>query len=465
MAKKKKTFPIISLIFIAVLLAAVVILSIKLCFLVRKSEGPYDISISTQAGFTQDKVDEIRAIDGVISLVGVCEQVTDSDIIQSFPEDVITPELIEGRQVQSENEVVVDSRYAEQKNLHLGQKIPLRIGENASRYTIVGIAVPCFDMQSPAKPFFFVDVSAFHADGYNRIYLCVARNTSISSVQKEINSLGYLGQKNRYEQLRKGVQSKISETEKLMDTLLGPIEEELDQAKEQLNAAQRQLDISGNTAKITEAETQLQTAKGELDSSREQLDGTKETLNKTQEELAEKSEQLQKKTADYQETVGEVGISAAEIDTRLAQLQEESAAAPEDTALLQSVETLKALQSMRTALETDQNNYDAANVQFKKDMITYRFSEYGYQTLLTEYEDKAAELENQKSAFEAEKAAFAVKQAEYRQAEKEYLAQKREYEQQIESYQAELDAIQPADWIISCFGQDGTLLRLEDAVF
>ena len=159
------------------------------------------------------------------------------------------------------------------------------------------------------------------------------------------------------------------------------------------------------------------------------------------------------------------GISAAEIDTRLAQLQEESAAAPEDEAILQSVETLKALQNMRTALETDQKNYDAANVQFQKDMITYRFSEYGYQTLLTEYEDKAAELENQKSAFEAGKTAFSVKPAEYRQAEKEYLAQKREYEQQIEAYQAELDAIQPADWIVSCFGQDGTLLRLEDAVF
>lgn len=465
MAKKKKSMIIIGAIVIAALLAAVVILSIQLGLLARKSEGPYDLSISTKAGFTQDKVDEIRGLDGVVSLVGVCEQITDSRIIQSFPEDVITPELVEGRQVQSGNEVVVDSRYAQQKNLRLGQKIPLTVGTSTAQYTIVGLATPCFDMQSPAKPFFYVDISAFHTDGYNRIYLCVSRNTSISSVQKEINALGYLGQKNRYEQLRKGVQSKVNETEKLMETVLGPVKEELDAGKEQLNAAQQKLDISGNTEKITEAEEQLQEAKTELDNNRKQLDATKASLSATQTSLTERRKQLQEKNTAYQAAVEKAGVSANEIDTRLAQLYAESEAAPDDETILQTIEVLKNLQTSRTALEAEQKEFDTANIQFIRAMQTYQFSEYAYQTLLAQYNGKVEELEEQKSAFEAGKDTFSAKQAEYRQAEKEYLEQKREYEKKIEAYQEELDAIQPADWIITHFGQDGTLLRLDNAVF
>ena len=464
MTKKKKTLIICAILF-AIIVAAAVILSIKFELWGRKTDGPYDISISTQAGFTPDKVEEIRALDGVSRLVGVCEQITDSCIIQSFPEDVITPELVEGRQVQAANEVVVDSRYAAQKKLRLGQKLSLTIGEDTAAYTIVGIATPCFDMQSPAKPFFFVDLSAFHTDGYNRIYLCVSRNASISGVQKEINALGYLGQKYRYEQLRKGVQSKINETEKLMDTLLGPVKEELDQAKVKLEAAERELDLAGNTEKLSDAEAKLQSAKAELDSGREQLDLTKKDLDAVQSELEKQRKELQKNTADFNAALAQAGVSESELDARLEQLREDSAANPDDESIAQAIALLEKMQNTHAALASYQREYDTANAQYQRDWPAYNFGEYGYLALLDEYEANLAEFESQKAAFEAGKTAFYAKQAEYRRAEQDYLNQKREYEQQIETYQQELDAIQPADWIISRFTQDGTLLRLENAEF
>lgn len=465
MEKKRKSLFIIGIIVIAVLLAAVVFLSIKLGILTQKTAGPYDLSISTKAGFTQDKVDEIRGLDGVVALVGVYEEITDTRVIQSFPENVITPKMVEGRQIELGNEVVVDSRYAQQKNLHLGQKIPLTVGGSASLYTIVGLAEPSFDMQSPAKPFFYVDISAFHTDGYNRIYLCVSRNTSLNSVQKEIHALGSVGQKNRYEQLRKGVQSKANETEQLMDTVLGPVKEELDAAKEKLNAAQQQLDLSGNTAKITEAEAQLQAAKEELDKNRKALDETKESLTATQTTLTERREQLQEKKEAFQISVEKADVSADEIDSRLVQLYEELAAAPGDKTILRSIEALESLQETRSALETEQEELDRESVEFLRAMQTYQFSEYAYKALQADYNKKAEEFEKQKSAFEQGKDVFSAKQEEYRQAEKEYLEKKRAYDEKLEAYQKEIDAIEPADWVITHFGQDGTILRLENAVF
>lgn len=465
MTKKKKLRIIIGSVLFAIFVAAAVILSIKFDLWGQKADGPYDISISTQAGFTADKVEEIRTLDGVSRFVGVCEQITDSCIIQSFPEDVITPELVEGRQVQTENEVVVDARYAAQKKLQLGQKIPLTIGEDTAPYTIVGIATPCFDMQSPAKPFFFVDLSAFHTDGFNRIYLCVSRHASISSVQKEINDLGYLGQKYRYEQLRREVQSKINETKKLMDTILGPMEEELSEAKVKLDAAERELDLSGNTQKLSEAEARLQSAKAELDSGREELDRIKESLDAVQEELDAQRQQLRQRMADFDAALKQAGVSAEEIETRLAQLQEELGEDPENEETLQMIEVIRNLQTFHETVDSYRREFEKADARYEKDSQTYHFGEYGYQAFEEEYEANLAEFEEQKAAFEAGKAAFYAKQAEYRQAEQEYLNQKREYEQQIETYQQELDAIQPADWTVSRFGQDGTLLPIENVKF
>ena len=461
MTAKKKKWIIGGVIALAVITAAAILLIV---ILGGKSKGPYAISISTQAGFDAEKIDKIRSIKGVSELVGVYEQVSDSCIIQSFPESLITPELLEGREVQADNEVVVDWRYAEQKNLQLGQKIPLKIGTSSASYVIVGIAKPCFDLQT-AKPFFYVNLSAFHTDGYNKLYLDVAKKSGIGLVEKEVKSMGYIGQKHRYEKLRKDVQAKIDETEQLMETLFGPTEEALEEAKAQLESAEAELS-SESQQQLASAKAQLDAVKAELDAGRRTLDSARAEIDSNRAKLDQLKATLDQATAEYNNALAQVGIAEDDIADTLNKLTQ-MFLFPQDNLdeIEQSIQTLQALQQGRVALAQYTLQYQNGVAELADAEYEYETGEAKYQASLAEYEQNKAAYDKQAAAFTDGSAEYNAKKAEYEKAQQEYLDQKKEYEQQIADYEAQLDMIRPADWKIFRFGQDGNTLLSENAVF
>ena len=461
MTARKKKLIIIGGIALAVILAAAILLIILLG---GKSKGPYVLSISTQAGFDTEKINEIRSIKGVSDLVGVCEQISDKYVIQSYPENLIVPELLEGREVQADNEVVVDWRYARQKDLQLGKKISLKIGNTSASYSIVGIAKPCFDLKS-AKPFFYVNLSAFRADGYNRLYVDVARRSGIGPVEKAIKSMGYIGQKHRYEKLRKDIQGKINETEQLMETLFGPTEEALEEAKSQLENAEASLSDE-NAQQLADAKAQLDAAKEQLDTGRSQLDATKAKIDSSRAQLEQLKATLDQATETYNTALQQAGISESDITRTLNKLSQ-MILYPLDNMdeIQQNINILQTLQQTRLTIAQYTLQYQNGIAELEDAEYQYEAGEATYQESLAEYEKNKAEYDKQEAAFNGGSAEYTAKKAEYEKAQKEYLEQKKEYEQQIADYEEELDMLRPADWKIFRFGQDGNTLLSEDVVF
>ena len=448
MSAKKKWFIIGGA---AIFIAAAAVFLI-LHFSGQKSGLPYDISLSSQAGFTAEDFREISKIEGIDSLVGVCEQVNVACIIQSFPETLLTPKLSEGRQIQEPNEVIVDSRYAAQNDLQLGQTLTLTVGGTTSSFIVVGTALPKFDLKKDAKPFFFVDLSVFRSDSYNKIYLCLADDASLGNVQKELRALGTARQFYRSDQLRDELQLKIDEVEQLMHTLLDPEKEALDQAKSQLDAAERSLDISNNTQKLADAKAKLDDSKEKLDLGLQKLDDLKEAVDVSQTELTRYEGELSQCTADYQAALADAGIPEAELDTRYEELSSHSPS--EDPAVEQTIKELAALLEKRSAVESSRRKYADAASGLAAKISAYQLGEYMYNTLSAEYAEKESEYEEQNNTFTAAKSSFYAKQSEYQAAMKEYQEKEDSYTQQLSDYTQQRDAIQTADWLISRFSQD-----------
>ena len=414
-----------------------------------------DIQVMSTMGLTEDDLDAIRAVDGVLDAEGsyatdVLCTIRGNQVavhVMALQDKMNQVQLEDGRLPEKENECVIDADYLDGKNLKIGDKITLSSGTSDSledtlktdTFTIVGtVSSPeyiAFHRGSTTigngsvSAFLCVPEKAFSLDVYTEITVQVegAKEATaftkeyeehVDSVLKKVQAIKAEREQARYDEITSTAQEKVDEAQEELaqaeqDLADGKeeAEEELASAREKLDAAQKELERGRN---------QLAASKLELEQSRNLLISKQKELNQSKAKVEQGAQELSEKQ-----------IALTTLRNQLAQLkeQEESLEDQRQELLAQQTqmqqkkdELLKAKEELQQQAEDYQSAYQQIYQPLKQSYeelnTQYELLLQNYEALKEEYDRKQEageedpELKAQLEQLEAEKTAMEEKLTE-----------------------------------------------------
>ena len=414
-----------------------------------------DIQVMSTMGLTEDDLDAIRAVDGVLNAEGsyatdVLCTIRGNQVavhVMALQDKMNQVQLEDGRLPEKENECVIDADYLDGKNLKIGDKITLSSGTSDSlgdtlktdTFTIVGtVSSPeyiAFHRGSTTigngsvSAFLCVPEKAFSLDVYTEITVQVegAKEATaftkeyeehVDSVLKKVQAIKAEREQARYDEITSTAQEKVDEAQEELaqaeqDLADGKkeVEEELASAREKLDVAQKELERGRN---------QLAASKLELEQSRNLLISKQKELNQSKAQVEQGAQELSEKQ-----------IALTTLRNQLAQLkeQEESLEDQRQELLAQQTqmqqkkdELLKAKEELQQQAEDYQSAYQQIYQPLKKSYeelnTQYELLLQNYEALKEEYDRKQEageedpELKAQLEQLEAEKTAMEEKLTE-----------------------------------------------------
>ena len=412
-----------------------------------------DIQVMSTMGLTEDDLDAIRAVDGVLDAEGsyatdVLCTIRGNQVavhVMALQDKMNQVQLEDGRLPEKENECVIDADYLDGKNLKIGDKITLSSGTSDSledtlktdTFTIVGtVSSPeyiAFHRGSTTigngsvSAFLCVPEKAFSLDVYTEITVLVegAKEATaftkeyvehVDSVLKKVQAIKAEREQARYDEITSTAQEKVDEAQDELaqaeqDLADGKIEaeEELASAREKLDAAQKELERGRN--QLAASKLELEQSRNLLISKQKELDQSKAQVEQGAQELSEKQ------------------IALTTLRNQLAQLkeQEESLEDQRQELLAQQTqmqqkkdELLKAKEELQQQAEDYQSAYQQIYQPLKQSYeelnTQYELLLQNYEALKEEYdrkqEEEEPELKAQLEQLEAEKTAMEEKLTE-----------------------------------------------------
>ena len=414
-----------------------------------------DIQVMSTMGLTEDDLDAIRAVDGVLDAEGsyatdVLCTIRGNQVavhVMALQDKMNQVQLEDGRLPEKENECVIDADYLDGKNLKIGDKITLSSGTSDSledtlktdTFTIIGtVSSPeyiAFHRGSTTigngsvSAFLCVPEKAFSLDVYTEITVQVegAKEATaftkeyeehVDSVLKKVQAIKAEREQARYDEITSTAQEKVDEAQEELaqaeqDLADGKeeAEEELASAREKLDAAQKELERGRN---------QLAASKLELEQSRNLLISKQKELNQSKAQVEQGAQELSEKQ-----------IALTTLRNQLAQLkeQEESLEDQRQELLAQQTqmqqkkdELLKAKEELQQQAEDYQSAYQQIYQPLKQSYeelnTQYELLLQNYEALKEEYDRKQEageedpELKAQLEQLEAEKTAMEEKLTE-----------------------------------------------------
>ena len=416
-----------------------------------------DIQVMSTMGLTEDDLDAIRAVDGVLDAEGsyatdVLCTIRGNQVavhVMALQDKMNQVQLEGGRLPEKENECVIDADYLDGKNLKIGDKITLSSGTSDSledtlktdTFTIIGtVSSPeyiAFHRGSTTigngsvSAFLCVPEKAFSLDVYTEITVQVegAKEATaftkeyeehVDSVLKKVQAIKAEREQARYDEIVSTAQEKVDEAQEELaqaeqDLADGKeeAEEELASAREKLDAVQKELERGRN---------QLAASKLELEQSRNLLISKQKELNQSKAQVEQGAQELSEKQ-----------IALTTLRNQLAQLkeQEESLEDQRQELLAQQTqmqqkkdELLKAKEELQQQAEDYQSAYQQIYQPLKQSYeelnTQYELLLQNYEALKEEYDRKQEageedpELKAQLEQLEAEKTAMEEKLTEWK---------------------------------------------------
>lgn len=442
-----------------------------------------DIQVMSTMGLTEDDLDAIRAVDGVLDAEGsyatdVLCTIRGNQVavhVMALQDKMNQVQLEDGRLPEKENECVIDADYLDGKNLKIGDKITLSSGTSDSledtlktdTFTIVGtVSSPeyiAFHRGSTTigngsvSAFLCVPEKAFSLDVYTEITVQVegAKEATaftkeyeehVDSVLKKVQAIKAEREQARYDEITSTAQEKVDEAQEELaqaeqDLADGKeeAEEELASAREKLDAAQKELERGKN---------QLAASKLELEQSRNLLVSKQKELNQSKAKVEQGAQELSEKQ-----------IALTTLRNQLVQLkeQEESLEDQRQELLAQQTqmqqkkdELLKAKEELQQQAEDYQSAYQQIYQPLKQSYeelnTQYELLLQNYEALKEEYDRKQEageedpELKAQLEQLEAEKTAMEEKLTELKANLDKMELESKAAEAEIQKNQTKIEA-------------------------
>ncbi len=285
------------------------------------SSNLYDINIISTLGLTDDDIAALQALDGVENAYGIQTKDSISKIddkesickVIEYNENVNTPVIIAGRNIENENECLIDPavvRTGKGVEEYIGKKIILENDDLDSNdnpiftqkeFEIVGIAeTPVYisnergntSIGNGTVSFYIFTKDVINMDYYTGVYVTAkgAREavtnsdeylSIINSVTSEIEAIKETRENARYKSLVDEATKKVNDAQKEFDDKQQDVEAELQDAENQIKNAENQITSSERkiqngenelNAQIEQANAQFASAKAQLENAEKQLE-------------------------------------------------------------------------------------------------------------------------------------------------------------------------------------------------
>ena len=342
----------------------------------------YDISIQSTLGLTNEDLEELKKQESIENAYAVNSKdeevnISEENYIAKFielNEDINKIKIVEGKTIENSNECILDSIFAKQNNIKVGDTIK----SEEKEYKIVGLA------QSPLYITFskgttnigsgsldcFIYIDKIEQDYYTNIYLKVkeAENqTTDSSKYKEyvnnstekLEELKPIREQARYDEIRKKAEDEINDAKE-------ELEKNRQDANEEINKAENQ--IKNGEKEISSAKKKLQNSKNELAKNKKQAE---ESITKAENEIKSNEEKINTaKTGLNQakEGLNTINKNLKEVEENLKKANESKKqleALNQDTSKID--ETINMLQDTKSKLNVEK---ESAEKQIKELEIT-----------------------------------------------------------------------------------------------
>lgn len=307
------------------------------------SSNLYDINIISTLGLTDDDITALQALDGVENAYGIQTKDSISKIdnkesickVIEYNENVNTPVIVAGRNIENENECLIDPavvRTGKGVEEYIGKKIILENDDLDSNdnpiftqkeFEIVGIAeTPVYisdergntSIGNGTVSFYIFTKDVINMDYYTGVYVTAkdAKETVtnsdeylsiINSVTSEIETIKETRENARYQSLVDGATAKVNDAQKEFDDKKQDVEAELQDAENQIKNAENQIASSERKIQNGEKElnTQIEQANAQFASAKTQLENAEKQLEAAPLEdavkEAQKAELLKQKQA------------------------------------------------------------------------------------------------------------------------------------------------------------------------
>ena len=356
------------------------------------SSNLYDINIISTLGLTDDDITALQALNGVENAYGIqtkdsISKIDDKESICNvieYNENVNTPVIVAGRNIENENECLIDPavvRTGKGVEEYIGKKIILENDDLDSNdnpiftqkeFEIVGIAeTPVYisnergntSIGNGTVSFYIFTKDVINMDYYTGVYVTAkgAKETVtnsdeylsiINSVTSEIEAIKETRENARYQSLVDEATKKVNDAQKEFDDKKQDVEAELQDAENQIKNAENQ---------ITSSERKIQNGEKELNTQIEQANAQFASA-KTQLENAEK----QLEVAPLEDTVKEA----------------------------QKAELLKQKQALETSQKEAEAKFEQARTEIANNKAEIRKAKSKLSSSKAEFEDKKQEAQD-----------------------------------------------------------------------
>lgn len=284
------------------------------------SSNLYDINIISTLGLTDDDITALQALDGVENAYGIQTKDSISKIddkesickVIEYNENVNTPVIVAGRNIENENECLIDPavvRTGKGVEEYIGKKIILENDDLDSNdnpiftqkeFEIVGIAeTPVYisnergntSIGNGTVSFYIFTKDVINMDYYTGVYVTAkgAKETVtnsdeylsiINSVTSEIEAIKETRENARYQSLVDEATTKVNDAQKEFDDKKQDVEAELQDAENQIKNAENQIASSERKIQNGEKElnTQIEQANAQFASAKTQLENAEKQL-------------------------------------------------------------------------------------------------------------------------------------------------------------------------------------------
>ncbi len=363
------------------------------------SSNLYDINIISTLGLTDDDITALQALNGVENAYGIQTKDSISKIddkesickVIEYNENVNTPVIVAGRNIENENECLIDPavvRTGKGVEEYIGKKIILENDDldandnpifTQKEFEIVGIAeTPVYisnergntSIGNGTVSFYIFTKDVINMDYYTGVYVTAkgAKETVtnsdeylsiINSVTSEIEAIKETRENARYQSLVDEATTKVNDAQKEFDDKKQDVEAELQDAENQIKNAENQ--IASSERKIQNGEKELNT---QIEQANEQFASAKAQL-----ETAEK----QLEAAPLEDAVKEA----------------------------QKAELLKQKQALETSQKEAEAKFEQARTEIANNKAEIRKAKSKLSSSKAEFEDKKQEAQNKLNEAQA----------------------------------------------------------------
>ena len=362
----------------------------------------YNLKLASTLGLTNEDLKAVQAIDGITTAVEVYEKDVLLDINENqyvvsameYNENLNKVKILEGAIPQKQNEVVIDQKLAQEKNIKIGDKIKLtevlEKNENAflenAEVVVSGVSeTPLYitDERGTSKLgtgkvdyYLYLSNENINSDIYTTIYISTNKvdgllveseeyKKEVEALKAKIEGISEERQKARYDSLINEATTEVNDAQAKLDKEKAKAEKEIADAEQDLEDAQQEIEKAEKELQTStkKANTEFANARKQveqLEKQKAQLESLenpdKATIAMLSTQIKAAKEELDKnETATYKQldkAKREIANAKAEIKDGKKELEEKKAEAQEKIADAQA--------------ELDQAKEDIKDIEYPK---------------------------------------------------------------------------------------------------